>query len=229
MIENYNEFIEGLLAAGFSVAGGNDEGVFGLINHGWQEEPPESPLRWHTGNPDTDPWEWRIRVLNERSDIAYAKLFNKKGGFITREWYPYFLAARRNGKLFEEEYADGKASHYAKRIYEVLVNNALPAHQIKQAAGFAKEEKLKFDNALVELQMKLYITVCGEQQKISQKGDGYSWASMVYCTTDQFWGDEVFMQAAAINSDEAIAKITKQAMQLNPAASDKKVLKFIKG
>ena len=31
-------------------------------------------------DPETDPWEWRIRVLDERDDIAYAKLFYKKSG-----------------------------------------------------------------------------------------------------------------------------------------------------
>ena len=27
-------------------------------------------------------------------------LFNKKAGYITQEWYPYFLAARRDGMMF---------------------------------------------------------------------------------------------------------------------------------
>ena len=60
MIQNYNDFCAELLNAGFSVAsGGNDEGIFGLLEHGWSEQPPGSMIRWHTGEPDADPWERR--------------------------------------------------------------------------------------------------------------------------------------------------------------------------
>jgi len=43
-----------------------------------------APVRWHTGDPGTSPWEWRIRVLDERDDIAYPKRFYKKSGYITK-------------------------------------------------------------------------------------------------------------------------------------------------
>lgn len=57
-IRNYNDFVTELLNAGFSVAGGgNDEGVFGLLKFGWDNQPTDSHIRWHTGDPETDPWE----------------------------------------------------------------------------------------------------------------------------------------------------------------------------
>ena len=109
MINNYNDFITRLLEVGFSGAVfGKDDGVFGLFRYGWGAD---DGLEWHTDNPETDPWLWRIRVLEERNDIVYSKLFFKKAGFITKEWYPYFLAARREGKVFEEEYYYGKISN----------------------------------------------------------------------------------------------------------------------
>ena len=73
MIRNFSDFCAELIKAGFSLAsGGNDEGVFGLIKHNWNEEPPDSPIRWHTGDPETDPWEWRMRVLDERDDAIFS-------------------------------------------------------------------------------------------------------------------------------------------------------------
>jgi len=119
-MNNFNDFLEILLASGFSIGGGNDEGVFAIVNFDWQNTPPGSPIIWHTGDLETDPWEWRIRVLNERDDIAYAKCFFKKSGYITQEFYPYFLALRRSGRGFDEDYADGKISHYAKRVYDII-------------------------------------------------------------------------------------------------------------
>ena len=43
-----------------------------------------------------------MRVLEEREDIAYSKVFFRTSGYITREWYPYFYAVRRKGESFQE-------------------------------------------------------------------------------------------------------------------------------
>lgn len=230
-IREYNGFLEALLASGFSMGGGNDEGIFALIPWNWEETPPyETPVRWHTGDPETDPWEWRMRVLDERKDIAYGKVFFKKSGYITKEWAPYFLAARRGKANFDGAYADGTLSYAAKRIYNVILEyGTLPLHAIKQLAGFGAEEKSRFDTSLTELQMRMFLTMCGRQQKLSQKGEEYGWFSTVFCTTEQFWGEEIFSEAAKIAKDEAAAAITKQVLNLNPAADPKKTLKFILG
>lgn len=230
-IYKYDDFIEVLLQTGFSMGGGNAEGIYAAVPWSWNEEPPyKTPVRWHTEDQETDPWEWRMRVLDERNDIAYAKLFFKKSGYITKQFYPYFLAARREGQTFEEEYEEGQISHYAKRIYEVILEHGtLPVHAIKQLGEIAKEEKSKFDRALIELQMKMYLTMCGKQQKLSQMGEEYGWSSTVFCTVEDFWGEEVIEQAAGIEKEEAVERIMEQVYQLNPNAQEKKILKFIQG
>lgn len=48
------------------------------------------------------------------------KLFFRKSGYITKEWYPYFLAVRRGKKELQEEYEEGNVTLMAKRIYDVL-------------------------------------------------------------------------------------------------------------
>nr|WP_330362162.1 hypothetical protein [Lacrimispora saccharolytica] len=231
IIKNYNDFVSALLEAGFSMGGGNSEGVFSIITWNWEEQPPyDTPVCWHTGDPETDPWEWRMRVLDERDDIAYGKFFFKKSGYITKQWIPYFLAARRDNTLFEEAYEEGLISNYAKRIYNVVAGHeVLPLHEIKQLAGFGKEEKSQFDRALTELQMKLYLTMCGRQQKISSKGEEYGWSSTVFCTTERYWGEEIFRESEKIEKAEAIEKIAKQIDALNQEADQKKMMRFIKG
>ena len=178
MIKNYDEFIEALLSAGFSGAiGGKDDGVFGLFRYGWGAE-EETGVDWHSGDPDTDPWEWRIRVFAERNDIVYSKLFFKKAGYITREWYPYFLAARRGNRTFEDDYYDGYISNHAKRIYETVVENGrLPVYRIKQIARFSRDDKSKFDSALTELQMKMYLTICDIYYDVSQAGKPFGFVN----------------------------------------------------
>jgi hypothetical protein len=231
MIQNYNDFVIALLDAGFSMGGGKSEGIFALISWSWGEASPyETPIRWHTGDPETDPWEWRIRVLDEREDVAYAKLFFRKSGYITKEWYPYFLAARRKGKNFADEYADGTLSHFAKQIHDIVTQNEpMPLHAIKQIGGFSKADNSSFDRALVELQMKMYLTMCGRQNKLSKKGEEYGWSSTVFCTVESFFGKETIKKAAKINEQEAIEKISERIYRLNPAAEPKRIVKFING
>lgn len=230
-IKCYNDFLGNLLEAGFSMSGGNNEGIYSVIGWNWNEQPPyETPVRWHTGEAETDPWEWRIRVLEERNDIAYGKIFFKKGGFITRKWYPYFLAARRRSETFEDKYERGVMSSYAKRIYDTInEHGAAPLHSIKAISGFGKEDKSAFDRAIVELQMNMFITICGRQQKVSNTGQEYGWHSTSFSMVDDFWGEEVMNESAEIDEESAVEKIRNQILRLNPDANEKKIIKFIKG
>jgi hypothetical protein len=230
-LNNFEDFITTLLETGFSTGSGHTEGVYAVVPFAWDESPPfKTRVRWHTGDLETDPWEWRIRVLEERDDIAYAKVFFKKSGYITKAWYPYFLAARRKGMDFDEEYEHGVISNYAKRIYDVVRDGgALPLHEIKRLGGFSKEDKSRFDAAIIELQMKLHLTICGARQKVSFTGTEYGWRSTLFCTVEKFWGRGVFEKAGKISVKEATEKITEQIYRLNPEADGRKVKKFIEG
>ena len=237
-LNSFSDFVRILLASGFSTGGGNDEGIYAIVNHDWLNVPPGSPIVWHTGDPETDPWEWRTRVLNERDDIAYAKCFFRKSGYITREFYPSFLALRR-GKCglrhgvieFDDEYMDGRISHYAKRIYEaVRERGEMPLQEIKTFAGFGRGEKSKFDSALIELQMRLYLTICGTRRRMNAKGEEYGWEATVFCTTERFWEhSDVFAIAARLEETDAYAAIRERVLELNPNAEEKRIRKFAYG
>ena len=229
-IRNFDNFVRELRIAGFSQFGGSKDGVATLFRYGWNTQPGDEPVQWFSGDPDRDPWHWRERVVTERNDIAYAKVFFQKHGFITQEFYPYFLAARRKGRDFEDAYADGLHSRAALRIYECLrENGALPVHDIKPMAGFGRDEKSAFERALTELQMGLYITVCGHARKISRAGESYGWASDVYCLTEAFFPGEVFERAALLTEKEAAEKIGAQVYRINPGAQPGKIRRFIYG
>ena len=77
--------------------------------------------------------------------------------------------------------------------------------------------------------MKMYLTMCGRQQKLSQMGIEYGWSSTVFCTTEDFFGDMAFDAAAKITKDEAVNRIREQILSLNPSAQELKIRKFING
>lgn len=225
MIRSFQEFCDELLTCGFSMGGGNAKGIFAIVDYDWRSCPADSPIVWHTGDPETDPWEWRMRVLEERDDIAYGKVFFGTSGYITKEWYPLFLRARRQGMVFDEWYDEGKASQLEKQIYEAISENGQVAlHDLKRMCGITKETASKFDRALTNLQKSLFITMCGRAQKLNKFGEGYGWNSTVFCTVEDFWGEDL---SADISVQEAYEQIREQILKLNPQAEEKVIKKFI--
>lgn len=229
MVQNYAEFCEELLKSGFSMGGGNDKGIYAVVPFDWKQAPEGTPVRWHTGDPDTDPWEWRIRVLTEREDIAYAKVFFKASGYITKKWYAYFLSARRNGRDYSEIKAEGEISEFGNRVYDVISRyDGIPTHELRKLGGFSSQDTPKLEKALIELQMKMLITMCGSMRKRNKGGEEYGWNSTVLCTVEGFWKDEA-AKAKKLKPEESFDKIKGQILKLNPLAEEKKIKKFILG
>lgn len=223
-IYSYKDFKENLYKAGMSVGGANNEGVFSLCDYYGET------VQWHTEDTETDPWEWRMRVLNEETDIAYGKFFFKKSGYITKEWYPYFYAVRRGSRELEEEYEQGNISLFARKIYHLFIEyKELPLHLIKQYGGFKGEDKSKFDAAMTELQMKFYITMCGRARKVSKAGEEYGWSSTVFCLKEDFFEEDIIRLALDIKPEDAYNKIFQWINKLNANANPKKASKFITG
>ena len=228
MIRNFEDFCNELYRCGFSMGGGNAKGIFALIDYDWlNQDTLDTPVKWHCGDLEVDPWEWRMRVLEERVDIAYSKVFFKTSGFITKDWYPHY-AVRRNGETFESGYERGGISHTAKRIYDIVRDGYVALHEIKALGGFGKEDKSSFDRAMVELQMGMLITITGRRQKKNKYGIEYGWNSTVFTTVDNFWAERDF-EIPVLDAEESYEKIRQQILLLNPTAEEKTIRKFILG
>jgi len=78
--------------------------------------------------------------------------------------------------------------------------------------------------------MKMYLTMCGNQYRISRKGNiNTNWPSMVFCTVDNFFEKDVYVKANSITSEQAKEALTTQILKINPSASEKQINKFIFG
>ncbi len=227
-VSNFDEFIAELRRVGFTQFGGPRTSLATIIPCGYGD-PPVNGVRWFSDAPDHDPCYWRARVLDHFSDITYAKMIQRKAAYITREWYPYFLAVRRKNRTFLDDYNDGKHSYASKQVHDVLYENGpMPVHELRIAAGFAADKKT-FEKALADLQMGLFVTISGYAQKISKAGEPYGWSSDVYCLTEQFWSEEVFVQTAQLDPQAAYDSIAARVLELNPQAPSNQIKKFILG
>ena len=231
MIKSYNDFRDKLMVVGFSLlSGGGVGGEFSLLPGDWTAEPqPGSPIRWHTGDLDHDPWQWRKRILADSRDVGYAKLFFGKAGYVSREWAPRLMAVRRRGRTLDEAYADGLVTEPAKRIFDLIADSgeysayALRKNVVKNGAWTSA-----YDRALAELQMKMYITIIGEEQEVSN-GRAHGWPSSVFTTAETYWGDGLIREAGKLDGAAARSDIEAQVTKHYPGAGVRIVKKFIEG
>ena len=68
------------------------------------------PAYWWSDDAKRDPWKWREMIAGS-GRIAYGKFFNKKAGFISQKWLPYFVNLRRDGYDFDARWDDELASN----------------------------------------------------------------------------------------------------------------------
>lgn len=146
--------------------------------------------QWHTGDQDTDPWQWKDRAAAEHR-LAFGCLLAGRKGFISREMYPYFYAACCSEYSIEERFASGEVSRDKMSVYKLFEGGAeLTTGEIRRALGVTKKHGASRADAVVaSLQSEFLISVCGNRRKIDKDGQEYGWASNAYCLTEIWAGD----------------------------------------
>jgi len=183
---------------------------------------------WWSGNSGRDPWQWRQRVSAE-GRMAYGKLFGKKAGFISKQWYPAFANFRRDGYDFDSLYDEGKVSHKCKTIMDLFESDeVLATHEIKRLANFGKDGQKGFEGAITQLQMQTYLTVCGFKRKENKFGEEYGWPVAVYSRPEDLFGYDFVRSEYDIDPKESKAKIFDRCMEYNLNAFDEDVERFLK-
>ena len=106
---------------------------------GFSVEEKTSPLFWWTGDPEQDPWEWRAMIARSEK-VAYGKFFNKKAGFISLKWFPYFANYRRDGYDFDARWEDGLAGYRSKKIMDLFdEGETYASYELKRMPDLEKE------------------------------------------------------------------------------------------
>ena len=196
---------------------------------GFSAEEHVSPLFWWTGDPEQDPWAWR-EIIAGSGEVAYGKFFNRKAGFISLEWFPYYANYRRDGYDFDARWEDELASHRAKKIIDLFeTDEELYSFEVKKKAGFGKEGEKNFDGIITDLQMQGYIVV-RDFRKRKRKRDGaeYGWAISVYTTPERLIGYDKIAAAYKEDPRESAEKIFARIKEEYPWATDEQIRKVMK-
>lgn len=163
------------------------------------------------------PWQWR-QTLAEEGEIAYAKLFNGKYGFVSMDVYPHLANFRRDGYDFDARVDDGLVRDSERRLYELIAGGLKLSTDLRKT--FSGNS---FESALAALQMRTYVTCCGFRQRVTRNGKPYGWEVAMYDVSENVFGDKC---SAAYDCDpyESLELLINRLMPYMDRISAEKLL-----
>ena len=201
--------------------------LFSVDIPGFSVEEHVPAFDWWSDDPGRDPWIWRM-LLAEYDDIAYGKFFDKKAGFVSREWFPAFANYRRDGYDYEGLYEDGKMNGRSKKILDTLkldgnaVGLEMTSGTLRRTAGVEKG----FDNALIDMQMQSFLLISRFQRKKNRQGAEYGWHLPSFMTPETKWGYEA-VNGISEPPERSWGWIADQIRQFYPRAGEKEIRKVL--
>lgn len=182
---------------------------------------------WFVENVD-GPWEWKGEIAARRK-VAYAKLFDKKAGYVSSRWYPDLANYRRNGYDFDDRYAEGLSSRKDKDLIDILhKKGSCLSIELKRLCNYGKEGNTGFETVITRLQMQTYITVQNFEYKLDRFGQPYGWGIARYAVSEEWLGDEMVTASYEIDPAESKECMIRHLKALLPQADEKQIEKLIR-
>lgn len=211
----------------------NEVGFLPLFKNeipGFSLEERTIPGHWWSEDPERDPWNWR-EMIARSGQAAYGKFFDKKAGFISKDWFPYFANYRRDGYDFDALWDDEKASMRQKKIMDLFAEENAEAElysfEVKQKAGFGKDGEKNFEGTITDLEMRMYLCMRDFRQRRNKRGENYGWSIAVYSTPEHLWGYDHVASAYKEEPNESWKRIVKRMNDLYPIATEAQIRRVI--
>lgn len=175
----------------------------------------------------SDPWAWR-QVMASNAFVAYGKFFDKKAGFVSKEWFPDFANYRRDGYDWEGMYEDGRMKHRNRQILEALEPDEqmngleLLTCDLKKKSAVAKG----FEGAVTELQMQTFLIMSDFRQKRNRQGIEYGWHVAALMTPETKWGYG-FVNGYEGKPEDSLERIRTQVKLFFPDAAEQALRKIL--
>ena len=171
---------------------------------------------------------WR-EIIPATGEVAYGKFFHNKTGFISREWFPCFANARRDGYDFDAAWDDELVQRRYKAIMDVFEDGGMfPGFELKPKAGFGKEGYKNFDGCITQLQMQTYLIIRKFERRRNKRGQSYGMAVSYYQKPEELWGYDHVTSAYKEEPSVSAGRIFTRAKELFPGGSEAALRKVLR-
>ena len=165
-------------------------------------------------------WKWKGSIVTG-GGIVYGKFFDKKAGFISREWWPDFYNYRRSVAPKIEE-----GSIEETILLTLQEQGSLITRELRAACGFdGPKMRSRFDAYVTRLQMGCHIVTEDFVYPTDKHGKEYGWGWSLLTTPEVLYGRESCI--AHRSPEDSRSRLLAHFRQLLPGATDKQIRKII--
>lgn len=165
-------------------------------------------------------WKWKGPVVQEMQ-CFYGKFFDRKAGFISREWWPDFCNYRRSKHPRPEEGTIEDA------IIETLeMNGSMITRHLRKACGFdGPKMRGKFDTYLTRLEMACRIVTEDFVYPEDKHGRQYGWGWSLLATPEMLYGHNACR--CERTPEESFLRLYAHFKEMLPEASERQIMKLV--
>ena len=165
-------------------------------------------------------WKWKGSIVTE-GNCVYGKFFDKKAGFISREWWPDFYNYRRSKHSLPAE-----GSIEETILTTLTEHGSLITRELRAACGFdGPKMRSRFDGYITRMQMGCYIVTEDFVYPTDRHGHEYGWGWSLLTTPEALFGRQACH--CDRSPEESYQRLTNHFRSLLPEASEKQIQKLI--
>ena len=160
-------------------------------------------------------WRWKGTIVTE-GHCVYGKFFDKKAGFISREWWPDFCNYRRSAHPAPPEGS-----------IEDAILLTLQTRELRAECGFTGPKmRSRFDAYVTKLQMGCRIVTEDFVYPYDKHGKEYGWGWSLLTTPEQLYGRDACQ--CSRTPEESMRRVFDHLRKMLPMASERQIMKLIK-
>ena len=166
-------------------------------------------------------WKWKGPIVTEGSCV-YGKFFDKKAGFVSREWWPDLYNWRRHACP-----APAPGSVEEAILMTLREQGSLITRELRAACGFnGPKMRSRFDGYVTRLQMACRIITQDFVYPRDKHNREYGWGWALLTTPEQLLGKEDCL--CDRTPEESLERILEHLKGFLPEASEQQLMKLIK-
>ncbi len=184
--------------------------------------------QWHTGDTDTDPWQWKDRAAAEKR-FAFGCVLGGHKGFIAPRLYGAFVRACQPDGALEERHGEGLVKPAVWDLWQFFEGTpVLGTNDLNRLWKQSGRSPAGLDGAIRELQREFWITVAGNRRKLDRFGQPTGWAHLLYERVDT-WAPAAWLAPADdMTVPQARDAILTAARRMAPDVSESAIIRTLR-